>query len=233
MHRRSFTLSLLLWIATPLITTSAARAESYWVFVEKAAGILKTLWDIRSSTVSKASDYGIYTASFELYRYEDIVEYYDHGSKRSVNRTHWRDRADGKYHYLTTTSSSFSTSLNRDEFEHALGKCEWTCSYTTTPEAYRVNGNRVTVLATQYRLRTALIKAPTSAALLMDPIPVTAVWSAIVPSMTMCGVPIDLTGATINDHAYLIDGPILRYPITQGLSSTTPRVFILARTDPK
>lgn len=235
MHRRSFTLSLLLWIAIPLITTSAARAESYWVFVEKAAGVVKILYELGSSVVNKASDYGIYTTDYRLERYSDLVETWDHGSPSSVLRSHWRDSVDGSSRYITFNYDRFQTNTTALPFEHSWGSCSWTCSYTTNPAAFVVNGRRFSVVATTYRVFSVLLKAPTSPALLIDPIPLTVVWSAVIHSSTKCGGELDLGGKTFQSSGFLSANrsPLLSYPIVQGLSSDGPRLFLQAKTDQK
>ena len=145
MHRRSLTLSLLLWISLPLITTPNVRAEAFWKAVETAAGVAKTMWDLGSSLIPNAADYGIYGAQFYPERYADQTESYDHSTLTTVKRNNWRDPIDGSSRYLTETFSKSGKQTSEAAFIHGWGNCTWTCSASTDPKAFEVNGTRTTI----------------------------------------------------------------------------------------
>ena len=99
------------WIAACTGRIDSAKAEGAWTFVDKAASITKTLWDLGSSVVSKFSDYPVYSTAFVLENYIDLTETYDHGSKTMVRRSNWRDPVDQSSKYKTVTTTPIQSGL--------------------------------------------------------------------------------------------------------------------------
>ncbi len=234
-HTRAFAIATVA-LAIPCTSSSLQANTAYWGYVAAAAGIAKDLWELGSSIVAKSSDYGIYSLGYRLERYSDLVDSFDHNSKSSVLRVHWRDKVDGSSKYLITSTDKYSTSTTSTAFEHlAGGSCTWTCSFLSDPALFAVSGRQVTVTATQYRVFAVLQKAPSSASKLINPIPATVVWNYRVPSATLCGTPVDIGNKYVDISANLSpdQSPLLSYPVVQGLSSSEPSLYLRALTDVK
>ena len=235
MRTRPLALSLLLWALIPLTTTTPARAEAFWKSVETAVGIAKTMWELGCSLIPNAADYGIYSAQFYPERYCDLTESYDHGSLTSVKRNNWRDPIDGSSRYLTETWTKFGKQSTEAAFIHGWGNCTWSCSASTDPKLFEVSGTRTSIQISTYRVKTILIKPPASAKNLIDPVPVTVMWSVEFPASTGCGRTEKVETVLVNTVASISPtaGVLLNFPTAGAFNVDGPRTYLMAQTDPK
>lgn len=204
--------------------------------LEKAASVFKTLYDVGSSVVTRATDYAVYSSSAQLERYSEKSESWDHGSKESVERVHWVDEVDGtsKYRSINYFNDIPTGSTSTEAFPHGWGNCTLNCGIITSKDGTIVGGQRTTIRPTKFRLQAKLDRNPQSTLHLCDPIPVWYVFQFCIPSSSnSCEALYDST-LTVRSLGYegrafinRSSNQVLDYPITNSLSqSGAPSVFI-------